>query len=91
MPKIKNKKDSYDVEVGPFQIFFMKKYRLLRLLNELFLGLWFFIGSFLFLWESTMTVGIIFFILGSTQMLGRPLLKMMHAFYIRKGSPDNKK
>ncbi|WP_425413712.1 YrhK family protein [Salinicoccus carnicancri] len=35
-------------------------------------------GSVFFLFHSTMMAGTIFFILGSLQLLARPILKLLH-------------
>ncbi|SDK15936.1 YrhK family protein [Sediminibacillus albus] len=86
MPKIKDEKKYVDIQMGKFQLFFNKKYRFISLANDLSLGLWFLIGSILFLFKHTQTIGTIFFILGSAQLLGRPVLKIIHAFYLKKGS-----
>ena len=53
-------------------------------MNDLTLGIWFLIGSILFLFQETKVIGTILFILGSAQLLGRPILKLIHAFYIKR-------
>lgn len=91
MPKIKEKEDSYDIEMGKFQIFFIKRYELLSTINDLTLGLWFLLGSIFFLFDATQTAGAYMFVLGSAQLMGRPILKLMRAFYIKKNPDENKK
>lgn len=86
MPKIKRDKNYFEFEIGRFGIFFNKRYQLLAIINDLTLGVWFTIGSVLFLFTQTQTAGTILFILGSAQLLGRPILKLLHAFFIRKES-----
>lgn len=41
-------------------------------------------GSLLFFWSSTETLAIWLFLLGSIQLLGRPILKLIHALYMKK-------
>ncbi|QTN00896.1 hypothetical protein ERJ70_17350 [Sediminibacillus dalangtanensis] len=89
MPKIKDEKDYVDIQMGRFQLFFNKKYRLISLTNDIALGLWFFIGSIFFLWKQTQTIGTVLFILGSAQLLIRPLLKIIHAFYLKRTPPHH--
>ncbi|MXQ51827.1 hypothetical protein GQ671_11175 [Salinicoccus hispanicus] len=86
MPKFKNEASAYEMDVGHFEIFFRKRYNLLSILNDLSLGLWFTVGSILFFWTATQTFGTIFFVLGSLQLLGRPILKLMHAFFMKRES-----
>jgi hypothetical protein len=84
MPHIENGENYYDLQMGKFEIFFRKKYRFLSIMNDLTLGIWFLIGSILFLFPDTKMFGTILFILGSAQLLGRPILKLIHAFYIKR-------
>lgn len=84
MPKIKDEKDVYELDVGRFEIFFRKRYRLLSIINDLTLGLWFTVGSIMFFWSATQTLGTLLFLLGSLQLLGRPILKLIHAFFVKR-------
>lgn len=86
MPKVKKDKNYLEFDVGGFGVFFNKRYHLLSTINDLMLGVWFVIGSVCFLFHSTMMIGTILFILGSIQLLGRPILKLLHGFFIRKES-----
>lgn len=90
MPEFKNDKTAYEVDVGKFEIFFRKRYKLLSILNDLSLGIWFTVGSILFFWTATQTFGTVLFVIGSLQLLGRPILKLIHGFFMRKASkrPD---
>lgn len=89
MPRVKEDKDFLNLQMGKFEVAFNKRYRFISLLNDFTLGLEFLIGSILFLFESTKTLGNILFIIGSLQLLGRPILKIMHAFYISRHSRNN--
>ncbi len=84
MPRLKNEKDVYELDVGRFEIFFRKRYKLLSIINDLSLGIWFTIGSIMFFWSTTQTIGTLLFLLGSLQLLGRPILKLMHAFFVKR-------
>ena len=86
MPKFKRDKNYFEFDIGGFGIFFNKRYQLLAIINDLTLGIWFTIGSVLFLFSQTQTAGTILFILGRMQLLGRPILKLLHAFFVRKES-----
>ncbi|MFC3039982.1 YrhK family protein [Virgibacillus xinjiangensis] len=89
MPEIKNEKNYFDLQMGKFEVFFKKKYKFLSLTNDITLGLWFLIGSILFLFHSTKMIGTILFIIGSAQLLGRPILKLIHAFFVRRETYRN--
>lgn len=84
MFSIKDENKFLDVQMGTYEVSFSKKYRFIALMNDFTLGLEFLIGSVLFLFESTQTAGTILFILGSAQLLARPVIKIMHAFYFSR-------
>lgn len=84
MFSIKDANKFLDVQIGTYEVSFSKKYRFIALMNDFTLGLEFLIGSVLFLFESTQTAGTILFILGSAQLLARPVIKIMHAFYFSR-------
>ncbi|WP_430787691.1 YrhK family protein [Virgibacillus flavescens] len=89
MANIKDEKNFLDFQMGTYEVSFNKKYRFLALLNDFTLGLEFLIGSVLFLFESTQTAGTILFILGSAQLLARPIIKIVHAFYFSRVSDQS--
>lgn len=84
MTFIKDENKFLDIQVGTYELSFNKKYRFIALLNDFTLGLFFLIGSVFFLFESTKTAGVILFIIGSAQLLARPIIKIMHAFKFSK-------
>ncbi|MFD1064836.1 YrhK family protein [Oceanobacillus locisalsi] len=59
-------------------------YKLLYQINDLVLGLIFLIGSFLFFSEDTTFAGTILFVIGSIQMLIRPIISITHDFHLSK-------
>lgn len=89
MPRVKEDNDFLNLQLGKIEVAFNKRYRFISLLNDLTLGLEFLIGSILFLFESTKSMGHILFIIGSIQLLGRPIIKIMHAFYISRHPRDD--
>ncbi len=87
MPEIKKEKDYVEVKFGKYGLFFNRNYHLIALANEIMTGLWFVAGSFLFLSEKTKLIGTILFIIGSTQLLISPILKIIHSMTLRR-DPD---
>ncbi|GAB3067052.1 YrhK family protein [Salinicoccus sesuvii] len=86
MAEFKNETGTYEMDVGNFEIFFRKRYNLLSILNDLSLGVWFTVGSILFFWSATQTFGTALFVLGSLQLLGRPVLKLVHALFMKRST-----
>ncbi|MCT1902391.1 YrhK family protein [Oceanobacillus sojae] len=59
-------------------------YKLLYQINDVVLGLLFLIGSFMFFRDSTMFTGTVLFVIGSIQMLIRPVISIIHDFHLSK-------
>ncbi|WP_274316502.1 YrhK family protein [Staphylococcus hyicus] len=57
-------------------------YKALYQLNDVVLGLIFLIGSFLFFSDSTVFQGTVLFVIGSIQMIIRPLIAMIHDLHM---------
>lgn len=69
-------------------------YKLLYQINDLVLGLVFLTGSFLFFRDDTMFAGTVLFVIGSIQMLIRPVISVVHDFHlskVEKKGTDSKK
>ncbi|SFD38381.1 YrhK-like protein [Lentibacillus persicus] len=84
MASINDEKNYLDVQVGTFEFSFNKKYRFIALSNDIVLGIFFLVGSVFFLFEPLKTAGAVLFIIGSAQLLARPILKIFHAIYFTR-------
>ncbi|KMY56035.1 hypothetical protein AC623_04185 [Bacillus sp. FJAT-27231] len=87
MPKVKKQKNFVELKIGKYGLFFNKHYHFISIMNEIMLGIWFLAGSILFLWETTKLAGTILFIIGSAQLLIRPILKIIHGVTLKKDQP----
>ncbi|MCD5324991.1 YrhK family protein [Pontibacillus sp. HN14] len=73
------------MKVGHHDLFFKKPYQILYTLNDILLGLWFFIGSICFYFEGTVkTWGVTLFVIGSFQLLIRPTIRLVHRIHLKK-------
>ena len=82
-----------DVDIGQDHIVIQRRYDALGAVNDLLIAIWFLIGSFCFLKESLTTDGTWLFILGSAQLLIKPLIKLVsliHVGRVFKRSQNNK-
>ncbi|GEN86188.1 YrhK family protein [Oceanobacillus sojae] len=57
-------------------------YKLLYQINDVILGLVFLMGSIMFFKDSTMFAGTVLFVIGSIQMLIRPVISIVHDFHL---------
>ncbi|MGR9048678.1 YrhK family protein [Halobacillus faecis] len=78
-----DKQKYIDLHVGKHDVFFKKTYDILYTVNDVLLGIWFLIGSIFFYFDMK-TWGVTLFVLGSTQMLIRPTIRLVHYFHMRK-------
>src|SRR5699024_1445202 len=60
------------------------RYESLSIANDVVLGIWFTVGSFLFFSESTMTEATVLFVLGSMQMLIGPVIRVSRRIHLRR-------
>ncbi|WP_137166204.1 YrhK family protein [Salinimonas lutimaris] len=61
-----------------------RKYDALGALNDLLIAIWFLIGSFFFLSSSLVEDGTWLFILGSAQLLIKPVLKLASLIHVSR-------
>jgi hypothetical protein len=71
-----------DVDIGQDHIVIQRRYDALGAVNDLLIAIWFLIGSFFFLKESLTTDGTWLFILGSAQLLIKPLIKLVSLIHV---------
>ncbi|MCK0472692.1 YrhK family protein [Halalkalibacter sp. APA_J-10(15)] len=95
--KIKNDEEYLDVKMGRVRIYFDKRYRVISTINDLLIGVLFVIGSILNFFDKMEKIGLIFYLAGSTFLVVRPVLRLMHSASLRKEirdkgtyTPDNK-
>ncbi|KGX84178.1 YrhK family protein [Pontibacillus marinus] len=87
--KKNDKAQVMDIHLGKYEVFFKQIYTILYNLNDVLIGLWFLIGSICFFWESTKTAGVWLFVLGSAQLLIRPLIRIIHRIHFQKYVKNN--
>ncbi|MGB7450032.1 MAG: YrhK family protein [Ornithinimicrobium sp.] len=66
----------WDVRIGHDELVIRGRYEVISIVNDLLIGLWFIVGSILFFFESTTTAGTWLFLLGSVQLIVRPLIRL---------------
>ena len=77
-----NDSKKLDVDIGQDHIVIQRRYDALGAVNDLLIAIWFLIGSFFFLKESLTTDGTWLFILGSAQLLMKPLIKLVSLIHV---------
>ncbi|WP_132992639.1 YrhK family protein [Gordonia zhaorongruii] len=75
---------SVDIRLGREELVISGRYELASIANDILLGLWFVVGSVLFFSESTLTIGTWLFLIGSVQMLIRPVIRLARRTHLRR-------
>lgn len=73
-----------DIRIGNDEFIIRQRYDALGAFNDLLIAVWFLIGSFFFLNDNLVTDGTWLFILGSAQLLIKPVIKLASLIHINR-------
>lgn len=76
------------MRVGHDELVIRQRYETLSILNDVLIGVWFLIGSFLFFSDSTAYAGTWLFVIGSVEMLVRPVIRLARRLHLQRLHPD---
>lgn len=82
-----------ELDLGREHIIIQRRYEAIGALNDLLIAVWFTVGSFFFLSNSLVERGTWLFIVGSIQLLIKPLIKLVsliHVQYVFTSKVKNK-
>ncbi|MGD2129583.1 MAG: YrhK family protein [Lysobacterales bacterium] len=65
-----------DIGIGRHHLVVQRRYEAVGALNDLLIAVWFLVGSFFFLNNSLVESGTWLFVVGSSQLLIKPLIKL---------------
>lgn len=80
----KNKNPELDIDLGRRHVVIQRRYEALGALNDLMIAVWFLIGSVFFLHHSLVESGTWLFIVGCTQLLIKPMLKLASLVHVSR-------
>ncbi|KPV40711.1 hypothetical protein AN478_06025 [Thiohalorhabdus denitrificans] len=75
------------IRLGREELLIRNRYQAASMINDFLIGLWFLLGSIAFLWQAWQEVGVWLFILGSAQLLVRPLIRLSHRLHLKSVPP----
>ena len=73
-----------DLKIGHEHLIIQHRYEALGACNDLLIAVWFLIGSFFFLSNALVQDGTWLFIVGSAQLLAKPILKLVGLIHVRR-------
>lgn len=76
-----------DLRVGDHELVIRQRYAVVSIVNDVLIGIWFLIGSFLFFSDALMFAGTCLFVLGSVEMLIRPVIRLARHLHLRRIRP----
>lgn len=77
------------LKLGHDEIVIRRRYEVASIANDFLIGVWFFVGSLLFLDPDTVDVGTWLFVLGSFQLLIRPTIRLASHIHLQR-IPENR-
>ncbi|MGB5920326.1 YrhK family protein [Arcobacter sp.] len=78
------KNNELDVDIGNRHFVLQRRYEAIGAINDLFIAIWFLVGSIFFLNDSLMQSGTWLFIVGSAQFLIKPLIKLLSLIHVSR-------
>lgn len=70
--------------IGRDEVIVRHKYEVVSIVNDIMVAAWFVAGSILFFFESTTTTGTWLFLLGSIQLMIRPLIRLTRRVHLQR-------
>lgn len=84
-----NNRSEIDISSKNHELFIRNRYKFYYNINDVLIAVWFIIGSILFFWKETETIAICFFLLGSIELLVRPLMCISREIHLK--TPNQEK
>lgn len=72
------------IRIGREELIIRNRYEVLSICNDILIGIWFLVGSVLFLSPDLTRMGTWLFIIGSAQMLVRPVIRLARRVHLRR-------
>jgi len=75
--------------MGPEELLIRRRYQTVSILNDFLIGIWFLVGSVFFFWPAWETAGTWLFVVGSAQLLIRPVIRLAHRIHLKPAPPGH--
>ncbi len=70
--------------IGHEELVIRQRWEVVSIINDILVAVWFIAGSILFFQESTTVIGTWFFLLGSIELLIRPLIRLARRVHLKR-------
>lgn len=72
------------IRIGHDELVIRQRYQVLSIVNDVLIGVWFLIGSFMFFSDKWVFTGTCLFVFGSIEMLIRPVIRLIRHVHLQK-------
>lgn len=76
--------ESLTLHFGRDELVLRQRYEVLSIVNDILIGIWFVIGSIFFFYESLAYAGTWLFLIGSVEMLIRPMIRLARRLHLQR-------
>ncbi|ALM52586.1 YrhK family protein [Halomonas huangheensis] len=73
---------------GREELIIRQRYEVISIINDIFIGIWFIIGSILFFYDSLAYYGTWLFLIGSIEMMIRPVIRLARRVHLKRFQPE---
>ncbi len=70
------------IHIGHAELITRRRYEVLSIINDIFVALWFIVGSILFFSDATTIAGTWCFLAGSVELLIRPIIRLSRRIHL---------
>jgi hypothetical protein len=75
------------LHIGREELTIRQRYEVVSILNDILVGCWFLVGSVLFFYPAHERLAISLFVVGSIEMLIRPLIRLARRLHLQRLHP----
>lgn len=86
---IQTNAQTVELHLGPEELVISNRYEVLSIANDILIGIWFLVGSCFFFSESLMFAGTVLFVIGSIEMLARPVIRLARRVHLQRYRSGN--
>lgn len=72
------------LRIGREELIIRQRYQVLSIANDVLIGIWFLIGSFMFFSPALTFAGTCLFVVGSIEMLVRPIIRLVRHLHLQR-------
>ncbi|WP_110655338.1 YrhK family protein [Salinicola halimionae] len=81
--------ESLTLHFGRDELVIRQRYEILSIANDILIGVWFVIGSIFFFYDSLAYAGTWLFVIGSVEMLIRPVIRLVRRLHLQRMNADS--